>query len=142
VDDAPYTYTDDLDLGAVNTSDELAALLRKVRIRADGPSLRTLEARTRHTHDSLSKTTVAEMLKGARLPRKAKMVAFLRACTALNCGSAPGNESPIETKDRPNPGLSGRSRTPHARLGARIRRSRLAMTIRLPLPAPPPTRPG
>jgi hypothetical protein len=80
VDDAPYTYTDDLDLGAVNTSDELAALLRKVRIRADGPSLRTLEARTRHTHDSLSKTTVAEMLKGARLPRKAKMVAFLRAC--------------------------------------------------------------
>lgn len=78
VDDAPYTG--DLDLGAVSTRDDLAALLRTVHIRADKPSLRTLEARTRHSPTPLSKTVVAEMLKGVRLPRKAVMVAFLEAC--------------------------------------------------------------
>jgi hypothetical protein len=78
VDDAPYIG--DLDLGAVNTRDELAALLQMVRIRADKPSLRTLEARTRHTASPLSKTAVAEMLTGVRFPRKATMIAFLNAC--------------------------------------------------------------
>lgn len=78
MDDAPYTG--DLDLGAVSTRDDLAALLRTVHIRADKPSLRTLEARTRHSATPLSKTAVAEMLKGVRFPRKAVMVAFLRAC--------------------------------------------------------------
>ncbi len=78
MDNAPYTG--DLDLGAVSTRDDLAALLQTVRIRADTPSLRTLEARTRHSPTPLSKTTVADMLKGNRLPRKAVMVAFLQAC--------------------------------------------------------------
>jgi len=78
VDDAPYTG--DLDLGAVSTRDDLAALLRTVHIRADKPSLRTLEARTRHTTAPLSKAAVAEMLNGVRFPRKAVMVAFLGAC--------------------------------------------------------------
>ena len=78
MDDAPNT--DDLDLGAVSTPGELAALLRTVRRRADNPSLRTLEARTRHRDPPLSKTTAASMLKGARFPRKAAMLAFLRAC--------------------------------------------------------------
>src|SRR5579863_9040412 len=78
MDDAPYTG--DLDLGAASTRDDLAALLRVVHIRADKPSLRTLEARTRHSATPLSKTAVAEMLKGIRLPRKAVMAAFLRAC--------------------------------------------------------------
>ena len=78
MDDAPNT--DDLDLGAVSTPGELAALLRTVRRRADNPSLRTLEARTRHRDPPLSKTTAASMLKGARFPRKAVMLAFLRAC--------------------------------------------------------------
>jgi hypothetical protein len=78
VDDAPYTG--DLDLGAVDTRDDLAVLLRTVHVRADKPSLRTLEARTRHTPSPLSKTAVAEMLRGVRFPRKAVMVAFLRAC--------------------------------------------------------------
>lgn len=76
--DAPYTG--DLDLAAVCTRDELAAVLRVIHIRADRPSLRTLEARTRHSETPLSKTAVAEMLKGARFPRKAVMIAFLRAC--------------------------------------------------------------
>ena len=78
MDDAPYTG--DFDLGAVNTRDDLAALLRMVRVRADKPSLRTLEARTRHSPTSLSKTVVAEMLKGARFPRKAVMATFVQAC--------------------------------------------------------------
>ena len=78
LDDAPYT--DDLDLDAVSTRADLAARLRLVHLRADSPSLRTLEVRTRHTSTHLSKTTVADMLKGARFPRKAVMVAFLRAC--------------------------------------------------------------
>ena len=78
MDDA--LYTGDLDLGAVGTRDDLAALLRTVHIRADKPSLRTLEARTRHSTTPLSKTAVAEMLKGTRFPRKTVMVSFLRAC--------------------------------------------------------------
>jgi transcriptional regulator with XRE-family HTH domain len=78
MDDAPYIG--DLDLGEVKTRADLAALLRIVHIRADKPSLRTLEARTRHSPTPLSKTVVAEMLNGVRFPRKAVMVAFLLAC--------------------------------------------------------------
>ena len=84
MDDAPYTG--DLDLDAVNTRDDLAALLRTVHVRADKPSLRILEARTRHTTSPLSKTAVAEMLRGARFPRKTVMVAFLRACGVKDDG--------------------------------------------------------
>lgn len=78
MDDAPYTG--DLDLGAASTRGDLAALLRTVHIRADRPSLRALETMTRHSAVPLSKTTVAEMLKGVRFPRKAVMIAFLKAC--------------------------------------------------------------
>jgi len=78
VDGTPYTG--DLDLDAVHTRDDLIALLKIVHIRADKPSLRTLEARTRHSATPLSKTAVAEMLKGLRFPRKATMVSFLHAC--------------------------------------------------------------
>ena len=39
--------TEDLDLASVTTRDELAARLRIVHRRADSPSPRTLEARTR-----------------------------------------------------------------------------------------------
>ena len=78
VDDAPYT--DDLDLNAVSSRNDLSRLLRTVHRRADKPSLRTLEARTRRSTPPLSKTVVAEMLNGVRFPRKAVMVAFLRAC--------------------------------------------------------------
>lgn len=78
MDDA--LYTGDLDLTAAATPAELAALLRTVHLRADRPSLRALEARTRHEPTPLSKTVVSEVLKGTRFPRKAVMVAFLRAC--------------------------------------------------------------
>lgn len=78
MDEAPFT--EDLDLASVSTHDELFALLRTVHLRADKPSLRVLEARTRHSDGPLSKTVVSEMLKGARFPRKAVMLAFLRAC--------------------------------------------------------------
>jgi transcriptional regulator with XRE-family HTH domain len=73
-------YTGDLDLTAPATAAELAVLLRTVHLRADRPSLRALEARTRHDPAPLSKTVVSEMLKGVRFPRKAVMVSFLRAC--------------------------------------------------------------
>jgi transcriptional regulator with XRE-family HTH domain len=78
VDDAPST--EDLDLASVTTRGELAALLRTVRLKADMPSLRALETRTKHQETPLSKTAVSEMLNGLRTPRKAVMVGFLRAC--------------------------------------------------------------
>ena len=78
--------TSDLNLGAVNSADELAARLQKVHIRADKPSMRTLEARARHGRTHLSKTAVAEMLRGVRFPTKAVMVAFLQACGVQDDG--------------------------------------------------------
>lgn len=78
VDVSPYT--EDLDLASVNVPEELSALLRTVHLRADKPSLRTLEARSRHGATPLSKTVVSEMLRGTRFPRKAVMLAFLQAC--------------------------------------------------------------
>jgi hypothetical protein len=78
VDDAPFT--EDLPLTSVGTSEELGVLLRAVYLRADKPSLRSLEARTRHDPTPLYKSTVSGMLKSGRLPRKAIMLSFLRAC--------------------------------------------------------------
>jgi hypothetical protein len=89
VDDASYTGdldTSDLDFDAARTRDDLAALLYTAYIRADKPSLRTLEARTRHGATPLSKTAVAEMLRGVRFPRKAVMIAFLGACGVQDDG--------------------------------------------------------
>jgi transcriptional regulator with XRE-family HTH domain len=78
VEDAPFT--EDLDLNSVITHEDLAGLLRTVHVRADKPSLRSIELKTRHDRTRLSKTVLSEMLRGTRLPRKAVMVAFLRAC--------------------------------------------------------------
>jgi len=78
MDDAPYTG--DLDLSAVRSRDDLTALLLRLYVRADRPSLRTLEARTRHGATPLSKTVAAELLKGVRFPRKVVMISFVRAC--------------------------------------------------------------
>lgn len=69
-----------MDLSSVSTHENLAALLEEVYTRTGRPPLRTLEARTRMLPTRLSKTTVSDMLKGRRLPRKAVMVKFLRAC--------------------------------------------------------------
>lgn len=73
-------YTGDLDLGAVGTREELASVLQVIRLRADQPSLRALEARTRRGATPLSKTVIAEMLRGLRFPSETMMVAFLEAC--------------------------------------------------------------
>jgi hypothetical protein len=78
VDDA--SYTEHLDLASITTRSELAEFLRIVHLRADKPSFRSLEARTRHAPTPLSKTVVSEMLRGVRFPRKAVMVSFLQAC--------------------------------------------------------------
>jgi hypothetical protein len=77
-DHAPYTG--DLNLSAVRTHDELVKLLKRVRVRADNPSLRSLETTTRDFDRPLSKTVVAEMLKGDRFPHLAVMLSFLKAC--------------------------------------------------------------
>lgn len=84
--DVDEPYVADLDLSSVATHEVLAALLDEVYTRADRPSLRTLEARTRQSATPLSRTTVAEMLRGTRPPRRAVMVEFLRAC-GLHDGS-------------------------------------------------------
>src|SRR5262245_3519351 len=73
-------FTGDINISSVLTRDDLAAVLRVVHIRADRPSLRELEAKSRHYRTPLSKTVVSEMLKGTRFPRKAVMLSFLRAC--------------------------------------------------------------
>ena len=75
-----YLFTEDIGVSSAQTRDHLAALLRVVHVRADRPSLRMLEARTRHYQTPLSKTVVSEMLKGTRFPRKATMLSFLLAC--------------------------------------------------------------
>jgi hypothetical protein len=56
--------TEDLDLASVTTHQELAALLQTVRLRADLPSLRLPEMRTRHHETPLSNAVVSEMLNG------------------------------------------------------------------------------
>jgi transcriptional regulator with XRE-family HTH domain len=75
-----YLFTEDIGISSAQTRGDLATLLRVVHVRADRPSLRTLEVRTRHYQTPLSKTVVSEMLKGTRFPRKAVMSSFLRAC--------------------------------------------------------------
>jgi hypothetical protein len=74
------THTQDLQLEAVVSRADLAGLLQTVRSRADDPSLRALEVRTRHASTPLSRSVVSEMLRGIRFPRKGAMLAFLRAC--------------------------------------------------------------
>ena len=80
MDDA--LHTDGLDPAAVHTLDHLARLLRMVRARANQPSLRQLEDRTRTRQGStfLSRTAASEMLNGTRLPRKDVIVSFLQVC--------------------------------------------------------------
>lgn len=73
-------FTADLNIASAQTRDDLAVFLRIIHARADRPSLRALENKTRHAPTPLSKTVVSEMLRGTRFPRKAVMLSFLRAC--------------------------------------------------------------
>ncbi|HEU5385592.1 MAG TPA: hypothetical protein VFV73_06795 [Streptosporangiaceae bacterium] len=108
MEDAPYT--EDLDLASVSTRQELAGLLRIAHIRADRPSTRTVAARTRHYSDplvSLSKTVVSEMLSGARFPRKAAMISFLRACGVYDDHVAPWSRAWERIAERENGPVRG-----------------------------------
>ncbi|WP_157880754.1 hypothetical protein [Streptomyces sp. Root1310] len=70
----------DHELASVTTRLELAALLRVVHLRADHPSLRELEIRTRDAPVRLSRSTTSDMLAGRRFPRKAVLLVFLGQC--------------------------------------------------------------
>ncbi|MBB4778098.1 hypothetical protein [Actinomadura livida] len=68
------------ELAAVTCTEELARLLAEQYARAD-VSLRELELRTQRAGGiRLARTTCSDMLAGRRFPKKAMMVAFLRAC--------------------------------------------------------------
>jgi hypothetical protein len=113
LDDAPYT--DDLDLASVSTHGELAEFLRTIHLRADKPSFRSLEARTRHDQAPLSKTVVSEMLRGIRFPKKAIMVGYLRACGVPDDHLAPWSRvwdrvAELTRGPRPPAVLAGRAR--------------------------------
>ncbi|MFD0475581.1 hypothetical protein ACFQ0B_50690 [Nonomuraea thailandensis] len=65
---------------SVSTHEELVALLAEQFARAD-VSLRELQARAdRAGGTRLPRATCADMLAGRRFPRKAVMMAFVRAC--------------------------------------------------------------
>jgi hypothetical protein len=120
-------FTADLDLASVSTREDLARLLRTVHVRADRPSLRTVEAATRHYETPLSKTVLSEMLKGVRFPRKAVMASFLRVCGVYEDQVAPW----LRAWERVADGEFG-----HARGGAPFA-SRLRLKVWTRRPAPP-----
>ncbi|MFD7938971.1 hypothetical protein ACFV4T_31355 [Streptomyces sp. NPDC059755] len=70
----------DHELTSVTTRQDLAALLRVVHLRADHPSLRELEIRTRNAPVRLSRSTTSDMLAGRRFPKKAVLLVFLGQC--------------------------------------------------------------
>ncbi len=71
---------DELAIGAVSCHEDLVKLLAREFARADA-SLRELQARAdRAGGTRLPRATCADMLAGRRFPKKAVMVAFLRAC--------------------------------------------------------------
>jgi hypothetical protein len=68
------------ELDSVASTEELARLLAEQYVRAD-VSLRELELRARRAGGTrLARATCSDMLAGRRFPKKAVMVAFLRAC--------------------------------------------------------------
>ncbi|GAA4131556.1 hypothetical protein [Actinomadura keratinilytica] len=68
------------ELDSVTSGDELARLLAEQYARADA-SLRELELRASRAGGArLPRATCSDMLAGRRFPKKAVMVAFLRAC--------------------------------------------------------------
>jgi hypothetical protein len=63
---------------------DFATALQDVRDAAGGPTLRWLEQWGRNHGKPLPRTTVADMLRGQRLPRVAILTAFLEACDVPN----------------------------------------------------------
>lgn len=72
--------TDDFEFNSVTTRTELAGYLRRLHIRADRPSLRELEYSSKHSKPVLYRSTVSDMLAGKRMPSRAVLMAFVRAC--------------------------------------------------------------
>ncbi|MFE4601770.1 protein kinase [Kitasatospora indigofera] len=72
--------TADLGLESVVTREQLASRLRMLHARADSPSLRILEQRTRMTATRLRRTTVSDMLAARRFPKREVLLAFVREC--------------------------------------------------------------
>jgi RNase P subunit RPR2 len=76
-----------LDPAQVGSLQELAECLRQLHIRADKPSLRELEDRTKHTSGllpgtrlkraRLGRTTINEVLRGFKLPKKAFLLTLV-----------------------------------------------------------------
>jgi vWA-MoxR associated protein C-terminal domain/Effector-associated domain 2/vWA-MoxR associated protein middle region 0 len=67
-------------LDEVTTVEEFSVALQRLRVAAGSPSLRDLETHARRLGQHLPKSTVGEMLAGRRLPRRAMVMAFVRAC--------------------------------------------------------------
>lgn len=70
----------DINPSAARSIEEFAALLRRVRARADHISYRRLEQWGRQHHTPLPRSTLVDVLAGRRLPRKPLLHAFLTAC--------------------------------------------------------------
>jgi hypothetical protein len=81
---------DDLDPAQADSLDELAECLRQLRLRADTPSFRLLEERTKHANEflpgtriervALRRSTLSEVLQGQTFPKKAFLLTFVEAC--------------------------------------------------------------
>jgi cell division inhibitor SepF len=82
--------TDQPDPAAAITPEDLAACLRDLHLRADSPSYRTLQDRTRRaggplpgtrlTRVPLRRTTLSDVLRGTVWPRKAFLLTFADQC--------------------------------------------------------------
>ncbi|MFI9561106.1 serine/threonine-protein kinase [Nonomuraea endophytica] len=74
-------FAGDSGLELVTTREQLAAFLREVHVRADRPSLRSLERWARKEgKPALPRSTVAGMLSGQRFAKLAVLVTFVEAC--------------------------------------------------------------
>lgn len=75
------SFAGGLSLELVTNGEQLAALLREVHIRADRPSLRSLERWAREAgKPALPRSAVAGMLSGQRFANLAVLVTFAEAC--------------------------------------------------------------
>ena len=80
----------DLDPAQAASVDDLAKCLQQLHVRADSPSYRTLEDRTKHANGllpgtkiervPLRRTTLSEVLRGEVFPRKAVLLTFVEVC--------------------------------------------------------------
>ncbi|MYS62325.1 SpoIIE family protein phosphatase [Streptomyces sp. SID5468] len=99
----------DIDPATAVTVEDFAELLRRLRTRADQPSLRTMERWAIRHGKSLSRSAVADMLAGRTFPTKARLFAFLQVC-----GVEPADDPRWETawnrlaeeRRRQQPGIS------------------------------------